>query len=609
VRPICLLFLFALPVPRAAADTPQLDAEVLKKVKAATVHLKVTLQDGRVGQGSGFFTDEPGLIVTNAHVVQMLDPESRKPAKVEATLHGGTDKSRTLVATVVGVDRGSDLALIRVEDKEPPAALKFGATKGLTETQSLYVFGFPFGDRLGKEITVSRSSVSSLRKSGENITAIQLDGGLNPGNSGGPVVDATGNVVGVAVSGVRGTQIGKAIPAEYVARFINGRIVASSAAVPYKDGDQVMMEITFELVDPLGRLNAVEFQLWAGNPGPLRPASLKEPAPQPGDSEKKRYKMPYEKKPSVTLAVPLPKLGDKQLYYLQPIITNGTGETRWTVATTVPGKPPLERRAVTLKYKPPVGGKQTAELVSNGDFKIRGANGEEDSVGLNLVTAFTESFAEEGPRGFPMRLTYDRFGLTIRVDNKPLEKDAELRKMQADIRFAAASVEMDKDGTLGTSKADLRQVPRGSQDMVSDLSDQILQSVEVLSVPLPEKKIEPLEKWKAQRHFLIGSGIIAVPVQADITYTYKGVQARDGKEGALIGIEGRVRGRKGDGLDVGGTLSGVAWVSLETGEVLSADTSVKADLDLTFQKRQSKALATLAVSIKRPAPPPMPKPE
>ena len=310
----------------------------------------------------------------------------------------------------------------------------------------------------------------------------------------------------------------------------------------------------------------------------------------------------------MTLAVPLPTLADKQLYYLQPIITNGTGETRWTNTTTVPQKPPLERKAVTLKYKPPAGGKQTAALVSNGNFKILDGDGKEMALGLNLKAAFTEKFAEEQPHGFPLRLTYDRFGLTITEDNKPVKKDDEIRKMQTDIRFAAADVEMDKDVTVARSKADLRQVPKGSQDMISDLSDQILESVEVLSIPLPSKKVEPLETWKAQRHFLIGTGLISVPVQADIVYTYKGVQVRDGKEGALIGIEGRVRGRKGDGVDVGGTLSGVAYVSLETGEVLSADTSVKADMDLTFQRKPSKAIATLSVYIKRPAPPPMPKP-
>jgi S1-C subfamily serine protease len=607
LRPPAVPAILALSVLLAARATANagapIDAEVLNKVKVATVHLKVTLSDQRVVQGSGFFTDEPGLIVTNAHVLQMLDPASRKPAKVEVTVHSGTDKSRTLAAQVVGLDRGSDLALVRVTAKGLPAPLRFSAAKGLRETQPVFVFGFPFGQQLGKEITVNRSSVSSLRKAGQSITSIQLHGGLNPGNSGGPVVDDRGNVIGVAVSGVRGTTIGHAIPAGFVNRFLNGRIVGSSAEVPYKDGDKLMMELTFELVDPLGRLKNVEFQLWAGNPGPPRPPDSKEPAPRPGDSEKKRYRMPYAKTSPVTLAVPLPKLEGKQVYWIQPIITNGGGETAWVVATTIPPKSPLDRRPLTLKYRPPVNRKQTAEVVSHGEFRIRNADGEQNAVGINLVATFTESFGEEAPRGFPARLTYDGFGLTIRVDGKPIERDAELRKKQTDIRFAAADVEMDKDGSMATSKADLKRVPRLSQEMIADLSEQILQAVEVLSIPLPARKLEVHETWRAQRTFLIGSAILSVPVQADITYKYMGVQVRGSKEGALIRIHGRVKGRRGDGLDVSGTVSGAAFVSAETGQVLSADTTVKADLDLTFRRKLAKAIATLTVTIKRPAPP------
>ena len=609
VGPAVLALFVLLAANARAADTPQIDPAVLQKVKAATVHFKVTLSDNRIAQGSGFFTDEPGLIITNAHVVQMLDPESRKPTKIEVTILSGTAKSRTLVAKVVGIDRGSDIALVRVEDKDLPAPLKFGTTKGLLETQNLFVFGFPFGQQLGKEITVSKSSVSSLRKIGESVMSVQLDGGLNPGNSGGPVVDGLGNVIGVAVSGVRGTAIGNAIPAEFVSRFLNGRIVGSSVEVPHKDGDKVMLGITFELIDPLGRLKNVEFQLWAGNPGPVRPASALEPTPQPGDSDKKRYRMPYEKQSSVTLSVPLPMAGNKQIYYLQPIITNGTGETRWVTATTIQPKPPLDRRPLTLKYRPAVNGPQTALVVSNGDFNIRDGDGEQHSMGVNLQSVFTETFGEETAKGFPARLTYDRFGLTINVDKKPIEKDAELRKMQTDIRFAAAEVEMDKDGSVANSKADLKRVPKTSQAMIADMSDQILQSLEVLSIPMPAKKVEALDTWKAQQTFMIGSAILSVPVQADVTYKYMGVQTRDGKEGALIRIEGRLRGRKGDGLDVGGSMHGTAIVSLETGQVISADATVKADLDLTFQRKQAKAIATLAVSIKRPAPAPAPAPK
>src|SRR5262245_6905854 len=93
-----------LAVSAAQAQDKPLDAAVLKKVKAGTVTIQVKLQDGRTVPGSGFLTDEPGLVITNAHVLNMLDPDSRKPVKVDVIVNAGTDKSKTLAGTVLGVD-------------------------------------------------------------------------------------------------------------------------------------------------------------------------------------------------------------------------------------------------------------------------------------------------------------------------------------------------------------------------------------------------------------------------------------------------------------------------------------------------------------------------
>jgi hypothetical protein len=601
------LGLSALLAPGTArAEGPVLDAAVLNKVKAATVYLQVKLLDGRVIQGSGFFTDEPGLVATNAHVLDMLDADSRKPLGVAVTAHDGTGKTRTLAGKVVGVDRGSDLGLIRVAGKDLPEPLKLGTARGLTETDTVYVFGFPFGKDLGKEVTVNKSTVSSLRLSaGGTLQRVQLDGGLNPGNSGGPVVDGKGKVVGVAVSAVRNARIGFAIPAEHVVTFLNGRIIGSSVGTPYKDGVGLKLPITFELVDPLGRLKMVDTEIWAGNPGRPRPPGATEPAPLPGDSPKKRYSMQYAKTPTVTLDVPAPPLaGPQQVYWIRPVITNGRNETRWVTATSAPARPPLERKPITLKYRPPVGGQQTAELVSIGGFRVRDRFGEEKALSMILRTSFTEHFGEAEPQHFPMRLAYDRFTLTIRIDDKPLPGDADLRKMLADIRFLGAHVEMDRDGSVSSARPELARVPRASREALSDISDQVLQSLEALCVPLPEKKVEALETWKAQRNFMIGSGIIAVPAQADLVYQYLGVQPRGGRDVALIAIAGKVKGRRGDGLNAGGTVNGTAYVSAESGEVVQANATVRADVDVVLARRPAKAMGTLSVSITRPAAPP-----
>ena len=97
-------------------------------------------------------------------------------------------------------------------------SLPVRSARNLQETQQVYVFGFPFGADLGKEITVSQSSVSSLRWETETgvLAKVQVNGGMQPGNSGGPVVDAYGNVIGVAVSVLRFTQINFAVPGDQI---------------------------------------------------------------------------------------------------------------------------------------------------------------------------------------------------------------------------------------------------------------------------------------------------------------------------------------------------------------------------------------------------------
>ena len=70
---LAVLGLWSVSGSTAHADNPSLNPAVLKKVKEATVHLEVSLPNGSTAEGSGFFTDEPGIILTNAHVIGMLD--------------------------------------------------------------------------------------------------------------------------------------------------------------------------------------------------------------------------------------------------------------------------------------------------------------------------------------------------------------------------------------------------------------------------------------------------------------------------------------------------------------------------------------------------------
>jgi S1-C subfamily serine protease len=210
------------PPERAEAAVPagpapgEMAADVVQKVKQSTAYLRVRLPAGEA-QGSGFFALEQGILVTNAHVVGMKGG-GNPPRNVEVVVHSGEAGEAKLPGTVLGVDRENDLAVLRVEGDPArlPPPLPVGSAAGLMETQNVYVFGFPFGAQLGKNITVSKSAISALRRSGDVLKQVQVNGGMHPGNSGGPVTDTRGVVVGVSVAGIEGTQINFAVPGEFI---------------------------------------------------------------------------------------------------------------------------------------------------------------------------------------------------------------------------------------------------------------------------------------------------------------------------------------------------------------------------------------------------------
>jgi len=204
--------------PKAKADPlaatgGRMDDATLARIKKATVYIRITGPKS-VSSGSGFFV-EKGLVVTNYHVIH-------NEGKIEVVTESGTPQARTFLAHPKFHDAGKDLAVIEVEGAPAPDILKVADTLALRETHEVYTFGFPLGERLGQEITVNKTTVSSIRAGGDRQRReVQLNGGIERGNSGGPVTDAAGRVIGVAVSGVAGTDIKNAIAAEEVTLFLS----------------------------------------------------------------------------------------------------------------------------------------------------------------------------------------------------------------------------------------------------------------------------------------------------------------------------------------------------------------------------------------------------
>ena len=134
------------------------------------------------GVGSGFILSTDGYIMTNAHVVEGAD-------EVLVTL---TDK-RELKAKIIGFDKRSDVALVKIEATGLPA-VKLGDVGRLKVGEWVMAIGSPFG----LENTVTAGIVSAKqRDTGDYLSFIQTDVAINPGNSGGPLINMRGEVVGI----------------------------------------------------------------------------------------------------------------------------------------------------------------------------------------------------------------------------------------------------------------------------------------------------------------------------------------------------------------------------------------------------------------------------
>ena len=147
--------------------------------------------------GSGVILDAGGYIVTNSHViegarrVQIVLP---RPAPGSGT---SIVRARGMAvdATIVGIDEETDIAVLRVAEKNLPA-LPLGDSDSLRQGQLVFAFGSP----LGLENSVSMGVVSAVGRQLElddPMVYVQTDAPINPGNSGGPLVDAAGRVVGI----------------------------------------------------------------------------------------------------------------------------------------------------------------------------------------------------------------------------------------------------------------------------------------------------------------------------------------------------------------------------------------------------------------------------
>jgi Trypsin-like peptidase domain len=181
-------------------------AQIAKKVSPAVVVIQGKTDSGEV-QGSGFIISKDGKVVTNLHVIRNL-----KTASVQLANREMFDSF-----SVLAMDERRDLAIVQIGGFDLPV-LELGNSDALTVGEPAVIVGSP----RGLEGTVTAGILSSIRDSGEGFKVLQTDAAVNPGNSGGPLVNNKGQAIGVVSFQLRSAQgLNFAVPINYVRGLLN----------------------------------------------------------------------------------------------------------------------------------------------------------------------------------------------------------------------------------------------------------------------------------------------------------------------------------------------------------------------------------------------------
>ncbi|MCT2591916.1 trypsin-like peptidase domain-containing protein [Streptomyces sp. N2-109] len=216
---------------RAPGSVPGIAEKVLPGV--VTIHVR---GGGGEGTGTGFVLNDEGHILTNSHVVEAAG----EGGAVQVTFHSG----ETTEAEVLGQDSGYDLAVVKVDGVSGLSPLTLGNSDSVRVGDPVVAVGAPFG----LEGTVTTGIISATERpiaaSGEGasdvsyVDALQTDASMNPGNSGGPLVDAKGRVVGIN-SAIRGADEGSGAPGQGP----GGGSIGLGFAIPVNQAKRVAEEL------------------------------------------------------------------------------------------------------------------------------------------------------------------------------------------------------------------------------------------------------------------------------------------------------------------------------------------------------------------------------
>jgi predicted Zn finger-like uncharacterized protein len=634
------------PVPKFRPA--RIDSAVLKQKEKSAVLIRVTMQDG-IAEGSGWFA-EPGIIVTNSHVVGMKEAAVPPPEKIEIILYSGDkEKEDNISGELLAIDRDEDLAVIRVRGRNLPPPLTIVPSADMRVGEHLIIMGFPLGSSIMRDMGLSKSTVVTVKTRDAPISGrimnkdgsvkyLETEGGADHGNSGGAVMDTNGNVVAILVAGLGGigSTLRFVIPSEYATYLLQGRILRMTPGPASTSGGGIIQPISVQIADPLKRIRRVTADVWPGKPGPMRPAATSQPTPQEGDGPRANLDFAYDPNQRIELGaslnaageVALPALEPNQVYWFQPHYYAADGKERWGQAVVVDmGRYPVEKRPVKLaaNYKP--GHEHRVELTSNAAFSAE-IQGRGRNLGFDLTATFSEKVRSRESNGdSKVRMQYTDLRMSDPTEDSQYRKL--LRGVIEQAKFLGVDLTISDEGIIKKSITDAAGVSRAARPVLELFNDQIVKSLNAMSVSLPNREVQPGDSWEGEVTHTVDIGLKPRNILFRVKYTYLGVRVRDGRSEAVVTMTGRVirdgdpsltRGGRGGAANAPpagqapqeeengdgsknprhGLSVGVALIDIETGELTLSRSLVDMALQTPLNDRVVERTAgTIDVRLRR----------
>jgi hypothetical protein len=444
-----------------------------------------------------------------------------------------------------------------------------------------------------------------------------LNSEMQHGNSGGPVTNEKGEVVGVNVAGYEGTRINMAVPGEYVHVIVNGRLAHQHIGQCYRSQARVSVPMNFDLINPLDHVQKVEVEVWTGDDTPkYEPPSSTDapPAPRPGDSKRERF--PFDLRKDKTTgaekasgSIVLPDRPPGKAYWWQPVLTfkdKDKSFTQWLRGQKYDPEEPADRRPMKLVHKNHPGSRKVSLSIKH-KFMVQTIKGEKE-LSVEFVSDMIEKMLAADSQGKSiLSITVEKADKVVNIpeelleDKKEREMDPEERRALDSASFLDLTLLLNNRGGIEKAGFAAKGAPADIKHQVEELGQEILDALQSVYIQLPNRTVGHLEPWKAEKPvpipIILPFGSASAPMKVE--YSYLGVLSPEGHEEGLVEMTGSFRSKGGRIIQVGGRLEGRALVDVEAGIVKLARARVRTHTQLRLRNLGAEMNGTMEIILKR----------